>query len=188
MKSPVKLLSGVALVLLILLSGCNNSPNAKSKEEAKAGEAGCGAVACIEPCGGEGEESGKQLAMDEVYDELRKGSRLVLSYDEEATAFTGTVENLTEEVLDRVRVDVHLSNGTELGPTTQMDLEPGEKRAVKLKADGEEFESWSTHAEVGNSEHAHGAEGEHSHEAEHSHESEHSHEAEHSHESEHEHN
>ena len=58
-------------------------------------------------------------------------------------------------MLDRVRVEVHLSNGTELGPTTQVDLEAGEKRAVKLSAEGQTFESWSTHAEVGEHGHSH---------------------------------
>jgi hypothetical protein len=176
MKSPIRILSGVALVLTMLLTGCNNSPNSKVKEEAKAEEAPCEAAACSEKCAGEGEESGKQYAIDELCDEVRKGTHLLLSYDAEAEAFIGTVENVSKELLDRVRVEVHLSNGTELGPTTQLDLAPGEKRAVELKAKGEEFESWLTHAEVGNSEHGHAGEGEHSHEEEHSHEGEHGHE------------
>jgi hypothetical protein len=176
MKSPIRMLSVVALVFFVLLSGCNNRPNSKVKEEAKAEVSPCEAVACSEHSDGEGEESGQQFAKDERCDEVRKGSRLLLSYDKEAGAFTGTVENVSSELLDRVRVEVHLSNGTELGPTTQVDLAPGEKRALELKANGEEFESWSTHAEVGNSEHGHGEAGEHSHEDEHSHEGEHSHE------------
>ena len=77
-------------------------------------------------------------------------------------------------MLTRVRVEVHLSSGKELGPTVQADLEPGEKREVELMVGDEEFESWSTHAEVCEGEHSHEGEGEHSHEGEgehgHSHE------------------
>ena len=78
--------------------------------------------------GGEGseEESRTTLALDATYDEVRNGARLVLRYDAEANAFVGTVQNVTEGTLSRVRVEVHLSNGTELGPTTPGDLAPGE--------------------------------------------------------------
>ena len=44
--------------------------------------------------------------------------------------FKGTVENTTEKVLERVRVEIHLSNGKELGPTKPGDLKPGEKREI----------------------------------------------------------
>ena len=78
-------------------------------------------------------------------------------------------------MLTRVRVEIHLSSGKELGPTVAADLEPGEKREVELVVGTEDFETWSTHAEVGNSEHSHG-EGEHSHEGEGEGEHGHSHE------------
>jgi hypothetical protein len=104
-----------------------------------------------------------QFGLEGTYDEVNKGTHLILSFDPEAKAFKGTVENVSEELLSRVRVEVHLSNGTELGSTTQVDLEPGEKREVKLLAGDEEFESWSTHAEIGDSEHIHEGEGEHGH-------------------------
>jgi hypothetical protein len=78
---------------------------------------------------------------------------LILSYDTQANSFVGTVENTTERLLERVRVEVHLSNGIELGPTTPIDLKPGEKRAVKLTAGGRDFNTWSAHPEVGGGEH-----------------------------------
>jgi len=59
------------------------------------------------------------------------------------------VENLIEKTLTRVRIEVHLSNGTELGPTEPIDLEPGKKVEVKLSAEGQSFEWWKAHAEVG---------------------------------------
>ena len=94
-------------------------------------------------------KSGTQFARDEAYDEVRAGARLILSYDSAANAFTGTVENTTEATLSRVRVEVHLSNGTELGPTTPVDLAPGQAVDVTLEATKEPFTSWSAHPEVG---------------------------------------
>ena len=99
--------------------------------------------------GEDGEESGAQYALDETYDVVRAGARLILSYDEASNAFTGTVENTTADTLTRVRVEVHLSNGIELGPTTPLDLAPGQTAPVTLPASSESFESWSAHPEVG---------------------------------------
>ena len=99
--------------------------------------------------GEDGEESGTQFAPDETFDEIRAGARLVLSYDSAANAFTGSVENTTVDTLRRVRVEVHLSNGIELGPTTPVELGPGESINVTLPAGSEPFTSWSAHAEVG---------------------------------------
>ena len=101
--------------------------------------------------GGEGgeEESRTTLPLEQTYDAVRNGARLMLSYDAEANAFTGTVQNVTEATLSRVRVEVHLSNGTELGPTTPGDLAPGETRNVRLKATAEPFTGWTAHPEVG---------------------------------------
>ena len=66
---------------------------------------------------GEGEESNIRLALNEQYDEIRSGARLILTYDAQTNSFKGTVENTTDETLKQVRVEVHLSNGKELGPT-----------------------------------------------------------------------
>lgn len=99
--------------------------------------------------GGEGEESGTQYLKSETYDEIRNGARLILNYDANMSAFVGTVENTTNQTLSQVRVEVHLSNGTELGPTTPQDLAPGEKMDVTLDATGENFSTWGAHPEVG---------------------------------------
>ena len=80
---------------------------------------------------------------------MRAGTRLILEYDAAANAFTGTVENTTEATLGRVRVEVHLSNGIELGPTTPVDLAPGQVADVTLPASSQPFDTWSPHAEVG---------------------------------------
>ena len=81
-----------------------------------------------------------------------------MSYDASTNAFTGTVENTTSSVLTRVRIEVHLSNGVELGPTTPVDMAPGEVRTVNLPATAEPFTGWVPHAEVGSGE---GGGGEH---------------------------
>ena len=95
------------------------------------------------------EESGQQFTKDETYDMTRRGARLILAYDANKEAFIGTVENTTSNTLKRVRVEVHLSNGTELGPTTPTDLSAGEKIDVELDAKGQTFDTWGAHPEVG---------------------------------------
>ncbi len=96
-----------------------------------------------------GEESGTLLTLDQTYDAVRNGARLILRYDAEANAFTGTVRNITEATLSLVRVEVHLSNGTELGPTTPVDLAPGETIEVRLQAPNTAFTGWTAHPESG---------------------------------------
>ncbi len=98
------------------------------------------------------EEDGTALALDETYDTVRKGARLIMAYDAQSNAFNGTVENTTDENLQQVRVEVHLSNGIELGPTTPVDLAAGESTDVALVATAEPFNGWTPHAEVGRDE------------------------------------
>jgi len=114
--------------------------------------------------GGEGEEPGTRFAVDETYDVVRKGVRLILAYDSVSGAFAGTVENVSDQTVPAVRVEVHLSNGTELGPTPRNDLEPGTRVAVTLPTEGQAFEWWKAHAEAGAGEHGHESGGEHGHE------------------------
>ena len=99
--------------------------------------------------GEEGSGGANTLAPDETFDMVRGGARLVLSYDAPSNSFTGTVENTTNNVLGRVRIEVHLSNGTELGPTTPMDMAPGEVAVITLPATQAPFTGWVAHAEVG---------------------------------------
>ena len=99
--------------------------------------------------GDSGEESGTQLGLGDTYDAVRGGARLIIAYDRGRNAFVGTVRNVTNSYLARVRVEVHLSNGIELGPTTPVDLAPGQVVDVVLAASEQPFESWSAHPEVG---------------------------------------
>ena len=125
-------------------------------EHGAAGELGEGGG---ESSGAGGEEAGgANLGLDETFDQVRSGARLILGYDAPSNSFRGTVENTTGSVLTRVRIEVHLSNGTELGPTTPVDMAPGEVLAVDLAATPEPFTGWIPHAEVGGGE-AGGGEG-----------------------------
>ena len=98
------------------------------------------------------EEGGSALALDQTFDMVRAGARLIMSYDAASNAFVGTVVNTTNATLTRVRIEVHLSNGIELGPTTPTDLAPGEVLDVVLPASTQSFDGWTPHAEVGASE------------------------------------
>lgn len=113
------------------------------------------------------EESNVELTLTDTYDKVRNGARLILNYHTQSNAFKGTVENTTDETLKRVRVEVHLSNGKELGPTTPGDLAPGEKREILLAATSTNFDKWTAHPEVGEGEHGeHDAEGDSEHDGE----------------------
>ena len=98
--------------------------------------------------GGSGGDSAERsganaLALDEIYDVTRNGARLILRYDVENNQFIGTVENTISAVLTRVRVEIHLSNGVELGPTTPTDLAAGEILDIVLDAGAQIFDSWT---------------------------------------------
>ena len=144
----------LGLALVLALTGCNSgSESGEHGAGSESGEHGGGSESREHSEGSEsgegGEESGKQFALDDTFDEIRAGARLVLSYDSTANAFKGTVENTTEATLSKVRVEVHLSNGIELGPTTPVDLTPGQVVEITLPAGSQPFTSWSAHPEVG---------------------------------------
>ena len=103
--------------------------------------------------GEESGESGTRYGIADTARETRSGVRLALRFDAAGGAFTGTVTNTTTEPVTRVRVEVHLSNGVELGPTPRITLAPGEASAVTLDASGQRFETWETHVEIGEGEH-----------------------------------
>jgi len=151
-KLFVVLLMGI---LLIASFACKNKPAEIEKADQS-----------------EGEEAGVRLAINDTYDTVRKGVRLILTYDSTSSSFIGTVENVTNETIKFVRVEVHLSNGIELGPTDPIDLAAGSKENVKLAAEGQSFEWWKAHPEAGEGEHKH----EHDHdEHKHEHGEEHEH-------------
>ena len=64
---------------------------------------------------GEGEEEGILYDIDYKYDKEKNGVRLILSFDNDKSKFIGSVENVTNKTLEKVRVEIHLSNSKELG-------------------------------------------------------------------------
>ena len=141
-------------LLLVFLYACNKGSDesepveASTQEQEQVKQSGEGQGEHAEGGEGEREEAGPRIAIEGTHDEIRKGSRLILSFDKESSYFIGTVENLTEKTLTRVHIEVHLSNGAELGPTEPIDLESGKKADVKLSTEGQSFEWWKAHAEV----------------------------------------
>jgi len=133
----ISLTIGIAILVVVLSACASDSGAALSSEE----------------------ESGTEFGLNETYDVVRNGAHLILNYDEQSNSFIGFVENTKDKPLEQVRVEVHLSNGVELGPTTLVDLNPGARITVILKATNTDFRSWGAHPEVGgsgNGEHGHG--------------------------------
>ncbi len=163
MKYVSAVLVLIGIISVFALAGCG-SGNSESGEHDAGSEAGESRVESGEQnvgsesgeheeddgeAGEDGEESGAQLEAGEVFDEVRAGARLVISYDPTTNAFLGAVTNTTGGTLGRVRVEVDLSNGVELGPTTPVDLAPGQSVDVILPSTSQPFVSWSAHPEVG---------------------------------------
>ena len=167
------------ILALIGISGCADNPITPAGENAESGrsesgaehgdnadseghessEGGAGRLAVVN------EEGGQQLTLDQRYDQTRSGARLIMCYIPSRNAFFGTVENTTNQILCRVRVEVHLSDGSnaitaELGPTTPTNLAPGGQLRINLSAAGQTFDGWSPHVEVGSGEGGEGGGGE----------------------------
>ena len=96
-------------------------------------------------------ESGTRWNMDQTATDTRRGVDLVISYDPSSRRFNGTVTNTTSATVTDVRVEIHLSNGTELGPTPRVDLAAGAKQSVTLDASGQNFDWYAVHVEIGSS-------------------------------------
>jgi len=114
--------------VLILLTACTSSEGITSDGE---------------------EESGPMLSLDQTYNQIRSGARLVLSYDKQSNSFNGFVENTTDEILKLVRVEVHLSDGSALGTTKPTNLKPGEIKSIHLPVGDISFDAWTAHPEAG---------------------------------------
>ena len=108
------------------------------------------AAACNNSLTEEG-ESGTRYDRNETATETRNGVNLVISYNSSAQRFDGTVTNTTGSTVTDVRVEIHLSNGTELGPSPRVDLTAGQVRNVTLDASGQDFNWYSVHVELGSS-------------------------------------
>ncbi len=132
------------LGLVLALINCRSG--SESGDYGQSSESGYYSYAAI---GEGGVEPSPDLALIDTLHFHRDGAQLVLSYDLGTNAFTGTVENTTKATLRKVRVEVHLSNGIKLGPTTPVDLAPSQVVAITLPASSQSFTFWSAYPEVG---------------------------------------
>ena len=159
------LVTVVAMTVSLGMAACSEEPRGDAEE---ADESGVALEAAVEVAssegehehggsegegehgedGEEGEEAGVYIGPEDTWDATRNGARLVLSFDPASNAFVGTVENTTRQTLCAVRIEVHLSTGTELGPTERTDLPPGETTVVRLPTAGELFDTWTAHPEI----------------------------------------
>ena len=133
----MKLLRTLVIAAALAAVNCNGTPTAPSEVHGPEGQ------------GGESGESGTQYAISETATEVRAGVRLIISYNSAQQVFSGTVENTTNATVTQVRVEVHLSNGVELGPTPRVNLAAGETKSVELDARGQTFTHYSVHVEIG---------------------------------------
>ena len=143
MKPYCGILIAIASVLITGIIGCSNTDEVTEAPE--------GNLVTMNPvaAGASDEESKVQLTLADTYDHVRNGAHLILSYNEASNSFKGTVRNTTGAILPQVRVEIHLSNGVELGPTPPVDLAPGEQIPIELMAEGPPFDKWTAHPEVG---------------------------------------
>ena len=93
-------------------------------------------------------EGGTQWDITETATDTRSGVDLEISYDSSTEKFEGTLNNTSNGTVDGVRVEIHLSNGVELGPTPKIDLMAANSSAVTLDASGQTFTWYSVHIEV----------------------------------------
>ena len=140
MKNYLAILTMIAFALTAGITGCSSDEENTSTENPVA-------------AGASDEESSVRYGLNDTYDEVRNGARLVIAYDAATDAFIGTVTNTTNGILTQVRVEVHLYDGTvtvdELGPTPNVDLQPGGSHDVTLPVGGQTFTEWVAHPEVG---------------------------------------
>ena len=107
----------LAAAVSLNLPACDESPTVPEQHSEESGSEAGHAAESGSGAGGEAGESGTQYGLAETAEETRSGISLVLRFDAAEATFTGAMTNTTTESVSQVRVEVHLSNGVELGPT-----------------------------------------------------------------------
>jgi len=160
MTKIIKTMAAMAIFSTALTFGCSNGNNNMQDEDGTTVSESAGEHSREGNGTKEGEESGNELTLKDTYDHVRNGARLVMNFDTSSNSFLGYIENTTENTLENVRVEVHLSNNLELGPTNPVSLNKGERRNIQLMAPGNDFSGWTAHPEVGSgTEEGHSEEG-----------------------------
>lgn len=99
---------------------------------------------------GDSEKGGRGIAkLTKHVKTYKNGGKLTLQYNPATQAFIGNVKNTTSKDLPDMRVEIHLSNGVELGPTKRIKMKPGQTIPIELGAFGQNFTHWVTHPEAG---------------------------------------
>ena len=143
-SSPNLIKVGILIALLGLgLIGCSSGPEpGVYSQSSESGTYGWTAFC-------EGADPSPDLTLFDTLYFHRAGAQLVLSYDFATRAFMGTVENTTGATLRRVRVEIHLSNGTKLNLANPVDLDPGQTVTILLPAHIRTFHLWTACPKVG---------------------------------------
>ena len=131
--------AATAALVFSLAAACDNPVGPSEMGEGSHSESG----------GTEPGESGTQYRLTDTARESRSGVDLVMQYNAGQQRFTGTVTNTTSAAVSNVRVEIHLSNGVELGPTPRVTLSAGQAHSVELDASSQSFTTWSVHVELG---------------------------------------
>lgn len=147
----LKTLAAIAILSIALSYGCSNDKGSSENQNSSiVTESQDEANLEGQPPGEEkGEESGAELTLGKSYDRVQNGVRLLMSFDVRSNSFTGSLENTTENTIEKVRVKIHLSNDLDLGPTNPVDLKPGQKRFIQLMPPGKDFDGWTAGVQVG---------------------------------------
>ena len=80
-----------------------------------------------------------------------------IRYDPHGEVFTGTVRNTTDQTVEQGHVEVHRSDGTELGPTPHAEFAAGKTKMVELSARSQTITGLRVHVDLGSSEHGGGS-------------------------------
>ena len=111
------------------------------------------------------DEPGSLWSKNETATEIMRGVRLILQYDASSQAFVGTLENLNTNIAPQVEVKVYVSDGDyvshEFGPSTPVDMEPGETKDITVPVtSGTDFTKFKINASTKSGDGEGGEEGE----------------------------
>jgi hypothetical protein len=137
----------VSVLLLLSTLSCSNNEEAGHSHGEDANHEHGEAAHTHETAEGEDHQDAQiqkaAYSKEETLTKSSKGIRLSLSFGAGANAFTGTVENTTEEKLCGVEVTAAAENGTSFDAIEVGDLEAGQSKEVQISSEGTTFENWS---------------------------------------------
>ncbi len=101
----------------------------------------------------EGVDQSYKMAVSESFDEVINGAKITLNCDARVGGVVGTVQNKAAVAIEKVTIDISLSNGLKLETVTFENLQPGESKSVEILAENGLFNRWTADVKVsGNAE------------------------------------